>query len=172
MNGRGTILPTIKYDTRQEIVSQALKEIAFARTYKQGKTKNWQINEDLYYGRKLNSETSRANVDLGRMQEFVHTLLSKIDSPLVFRFTKRKNSQLQRVNRLNALRVNDQEQDNWDIKDLVAELQKVNLTKLKDIKSKTCFWLNIYNFLTIFGIIYKKEVLLNYYEWYRTQAFH
>ena len=123
MNGRGTILPTIKYDTRQEIVSQALKEIAFARTYKQGKTKNWQINEDLYYGRKLNSETSRANVDLGRMQEFVHTLLSKIDSPLVFRFTKRKNSQLQRVNRLNALRVNDQEQDNWDIKDLVGKKQ-------------------------------------------------
>jgi hypothetical protein len=53
------------------------------------------------------------------------------------------------------------------IKELVAELQKVNLSMLKDDKVKTCFWLNIYNFLTIFSIIYKKEVLLNYYEWYR-----
>jgi len=32
---------------------------------------------------------------------------------------------------------------------------------------KLCFWLNIYNFLTVFTVIYKKEVLSNYYEWYR-----
>lgn len=35
------------------------------------------------------------------------------------------------------------------------------------VKSKTCFWLNIYNFLVIFTVIYKKEVISNYYEWYR-----
>ncbi len=34
-------------------------------------------------------------------------------------------------------------------------------------KSKTCFWLNIYNFLVIFTIIHKKEIASNYYEWYR-----
>jgi hypothetical protein len=38
------------------------------------------------------------------MQEFVHTWLSKIDNPLTFKFTKRKESQLKRVERLNALR--------------------------------------------------------------------
>lgn len=101
-----------------------MREISFARTYKQGKIKNWQINEDLYYGKKLGTdETSRADVDLGRMQEFVHTLLSKIDNPLVFRFVKSKLSQMQRVDALNGLRVADQENDSWDIKDLVGKKQ-------------------------------------------------
>ena len=30
-----------------------------------------------------------------------------------------------------------------------------------------CFWLNLYNFLTIFSLIYKCEIPTNYYEWYR-----
>jgi hypothetical protein len=38
---------------------------------------------------------------------------------------------------------------------------------LKTFPTKLCFWLNIYNFLTIFTIIIKKEILSNYYEWYR-----
>jgi hypothetical protein len=53
------------------------------------------------------------------------------------------------------------------IKECVAELQKINLLKLKTDRLKICFWLNILNFLTIFTIIYKKEVMNNYYEWYR-----
>ncbi len=39
--------------------------------------------------------------------------------------------------------------------------------RLKTYEMKLCFWLNIYNFLTVFTVIYKKEVLSNYYEWYR-----
>lgn len=117
-------MPTVKYETRQQIIAQVSREIQFARTYKQGKIKNWQINEDLYYGKKLSQgENSRANVDLARMQEFVHTLLSKIDNPLLFRFLKRKLAQLRRVEMLNALRVYDQSRDNWDIKDLVGKKQ-------------------------------------------------
>ena len=34
-------------------------------------------------------------------------------------------------------------------------------------KTKTCFWLNIFNFLVIFTIVFKKEIPSNYYEWYR-----
>lgn len=114
----------VNYQTRQAIASQVANEIQFARTYKQAKTSLWKINEDLYYGRKLpTKETSRSNVDLSRMQEFVHTLLSKIDTPLLFKFAKRKNSQLKRVGYLNALRVADQDKDWWDIKDLVGKKQ-------------------------------------------------
>jgi hypothetical protein len=80
----------IDYNTRQEIIAQALQEIQFAREYKQGKIQNWKINEDLYYSRKNVAVASRANVDLGQMSSFVHTLLSKIDNPLTFKFTKRK----------------------------------------------------------------------------------
>lgn len=115
----------IKYETRLKIIAQALQEIQFARNYKQGKTKNWKINEDLYYGRKINLEYARANVDLGLMQSHVHTILSKIDAPKIFKFTKRKDSQLNRVNKLNALRAYDQQRDNWDIKDLVGKKQVI-----------------------------------------------
>lgn len=115
----------INYQTRQKITAQALQELIFARDYKQGKIKNWKINENLYYGRRKESQSSRANVDLGQMSSFVHTLLSKIDNPLVFKFTKRKESQLTRVKLLNALRTTDQEKNYWDIKDIVGKKQGV-----------------------------------------------
>jgi hypothetical protein len=115
----------ISKDKRDKIVSQALEELIFARRYKQGKVKNWQKNEDLYYGKKDAPLESRANVDLGRMQEFVHSLLSKIDNPLVFKFVKRKESQLKRVKRLNALRQVDQQSGDWDIKDIAGKKQAV-----------------------------------------------
>lgn len=113
----------ISYETRQKITDQALQELQFARLYKQGKVKNWKINEDLYYSRKPVSLESRANVDLGQMSSFVHTLLSKIDNPLIFKFTKRKTSQEKRVKFLNALRAADQDKDNWDIKDIAGKKQ-------------------------------------------------
>jgi len=118
-------MPTIPYEKRQKIVAQALDEIAFARKYKQSKTGNWKLNEDLYYGRKPTGQESRANVDLGQMSSFVHTILSKIDNPLVFKFTKRKEAQVDRVKRLNALRGVDSKRDNWDIKDIAGKKQAV-----------------------------------------------
>lgn len=115
----------IRKEKRDKIVAQALDEIDFARKYKQGKVTNWQKNEDLYYGKKQTTESSRANVDLGRMQEFVNTVLSKIDNPLVFKFAKRKDAQTKRVARLNALRQYDSQRDFWDLKDLVGKKQAV-----------------------------------------------
>jgi len=116
---------TIKKEIRDKIVAQALNEITFARSYKQGKIRNWQKNENLYYALKVPTEDSRANIELGKAQEFVHTLLSKIDNPLVFKFTKKKNAQLTRVKRLNALRACDASDDFWDMKDLAGKKQGV-----------------------------------------------
>lgn len=110
---------------RNKIVDQVITEIQFARTFKQGKVKNWKINEDLYYGRKINQEYARANVDLGLMQSHVHTILSKIDNPLKFKFTKRKEAQLERVKLLNSLRTFDSQRDDWDIKDIAGKKQCV-----------------------------------------------
>jgi hypothetical protein len=53
-----------------------------------------------------------------------------------------------------------------EIKQLVSGLQKINLNILPNDDYKTCFWLNIYNFLVIYAIIYKNEILTNFYEWY------
>lgn len=113
----------ISQTKREKIVAQAISELIFARRYKQGKVTNWQKNENLYYGKKDAPLESRANVDLGQMQEFVHAWLSKLDAPLTFKYTKRKNSQLKRVARLNALRTIDAQSGDWDIKDLAGKKQ-------------------------------------------------
>ncbi len=110
-------------DLIDKIVAQALQEIQAARTFKQGKVGNWALNELMYYGKAMKAVESRSSVQLARMQEFVHTLLSKIDNPLVFKMTKRKNAQGERVALLNALRKIDQQQDSWDMKDIVGKKQ-------------------------------------------------
>lgn len=111
--------------TIDAISAQALNEISVARTFKQGKIKNWALNELMYYGKAVKSVESRSSVQLSRMQEFVHTLLSKIDNPLLFKFTKRKNAQSVRVELLNALRQIDAKEDHWDIKDIVGKKQGI-----------------------------------------------
>lgn len=110
---------------QSEITTQALNEINFDRTYKQGKITNWQKNEEMYYGVKQTSTSARTNINLSKMQEFVHTLQSKIDDPLIFTFVKRKMAQLKRVNRLNSLRDSDRKTNYWDIKDLVGKKQAI-----------------------------------------------
>lgn len=116
-------MTNIRKETRTKIVAQVLEEISHARRYKQGKVPNWQKNEDLYYAKKRPTKDSRANVDLGQMQEHVHTLLSKIDSPLTFKFIKRKEAQSTRVERLNALKDFDGDRNFWDIKDIAGKKQ-------------------------------------------------
>lgn len=115
----------INKETRDKIIAQSLREIEFSRTYKQGKVTNWQKNEKLLYGKKEKTDDARANIELGRMAEFVHTLLSKVDNPLEFKFHKRKVSQKQRVERLNSLRAYDAQRDDWNIKDVVGKKQAI-----------------------------------------------
>ena len=115
----------IRKEKRDLILQQIGQEITFARQYKQGKVQNWQKNEQMYYGKKEKTDDARANVGLGRMQEFVHTLLSKVDNPLTFVFQKRKESQLKRVSQLNALKEFDAKRGFWDIKDIVGKKQAI-----------------------------------------------
>lgn len=128
----------IKKDIRDKLTAQALNEIQFARTYKQGIIWRWQRNEDLYYARKYGLEQrenkdvgsqanleSRANVELGKMQSFVHTVLSKIDSPLTFTYKRGTIADLKKAQLLNALKDKDSNVGNWDWKDLCGKQQAV-----------------------------------------------
>ena len=165
----------------QEIRDQAIKEIDFARSYKQGKIKNWQANESMYYGKKIATTESRANVDLGRMQEFVHTLLSKVKDSLMFKFTKRKESQLKRVANLNALVGFDKERDNWDIKDMVAKKQCIMYGRAiysytaadpKDVYKPQLENIDVYDFLidpSAGGIDIEKAMFLGNYGVIKTR---
>lgn len=115
----------ISKEKRDAITTQIKTEIDFARRHKQSRIANWKANEDMYYGKKPTSEESVANVDLGLMTSFVHTILSKIDSPLTFKFKKSKESQMKRVQQLNALKEQDQDNNDWDIKDLAGKKQAI-----------------------------------------------
>jgi hypothetical protein len=115
----------IQKEKREAIARQAVEEMLFSRQHKRPKLANWQKNEEMYYGKKQKQEDSRANVELGRVQEFVHTLLSKIDTPMTFKYQKRKVSQLKRVARLNSLRDFDSQRDYWELKDLVGKKQAI-----------------------------------------------
>jgi hypothetical protein len=129
----------IRKDIREKIVAQANNEIIHARNYKQRRVFSWFKNENMYYGlknRKLDqygniiydpngSNESRANVELGKMQEFVHTLLSKIDNPLTFKYVKKKNADYKKALRANAIKNLDQNADDWDMKDLLGKKQAV-----------------------------------------------
>jgi len=117
----------IRKDLRDKLAIQALDEIAFSRRHKQGKIKNWQKNENAVYGAKEATDTSRSNINIlnAKAYEFVTTFLSKIDEPLTFKYTKRKDSQLKRVARLNGLKQFDAQRDTWDIKDIAGKVQAI-----------------------------------------------
>ena len=55
-----------------------------------------------------------------------------------------------------------------ELKELILSLKNISIENLALVpKNYYCFWLNIYNFLTIFAVIYKCEIISNSYEWYR-----
>ena len=55
-----------------------------------------------------------------------------------------------------------------EIKNLILDLKNISLENLsKNHIHYYCFWLNMYNFLTIFSIIYKCECFSNFHEWNR-----
>ena len=102
---------------------KALREIEVARLHKQKKVKFWQMNEDMYYMKKVQRDETRANVDTGLMQGYIHTFLSKIDAPLTFKFKKRKQSDLKAVNKINSLKEQDSNDNDWVMKDLAGKKQ-------------------------------------------------
>lgn len=131
----------INKTTRDQIVSQAITEIQFARNWKQGIVWRWFKNEDLYYGKKDNrydtssndypnrtlAPDSRANVNVAstKMFAFVETYLSKIDSPLTFKFTKPTMADHKRALLLNALKDQDANNGDWNFKDLMGKVNAI-----------------------------------------------
>lgn len=116
----------LNQEIKEKLKSQFIKELDVCRAHKRSKMEGWRKNESIYYGdKKIIPDIKRANVDLARGQEFVHTHLSKIDTPLIFKFRPRKDSQKERVENLNALVELEHNNDMWDIKDIVGKKQAI-----------------------------------------------
>lgn len=113
----------ISEKTIKDLSAKFRNEVEIARLHKQKRVKHWQRNEDMYYMRKVITDETRSNVDAGKMQGYIHTFLSKIDSKLTFKFKKRKEADLKSVQKVNALKDQDQNDDDWDIKDIAGKKQ-------------------------------------------------
>lgn len=107
----------------KNLASRFKKERDVSREHKRKRIRHWQKNEDMYYMKKVISDETRSNVDAGLMQGYVHTFLSKIDNKLTFKFKYRKEADLKSVEKVNALKEQDANDDDWDLKDLAGKKQ-------------------------------------------------
>lgn len=114
----------MSWQLKDKIHAQAVNEMIFSRQYKQPRVMGWwQKNENLYYGKKEIVDDARSNIDIAKMQGFVHTLLSKIDNPMTFKFSKKKDADTKPVKRANALKDSDADDNDWEMKDLLGKKQ-------------------------------------------------
>ena len=64
---------------------------------------------------------TRAQVPLYKMHGFVHTILSKIDSPLTFKYSKGESADLKKAKLMNAIKDKDSKTGRWNFKDLMGK---------------------------------------------------
>jgi hypothetical protein len=118
----------IRKETRDKIVEQSISELEFARKHKEEIIRTrWNKNENMYYGRKDQSERSRSNVMLPKAQGFVETLLSKVDDAPNIRYVKGEQADLNKERLMNALIEQDSSpmHGNWAMKDLLGKKQGI-----------------------------------------------
>lgn len=115
----------IKKQIRDEITTQCLNEISFARDSRKIKLNNWWRNEDLYYSNKKVTSDERANVNLNEAQGFVQSFLSKINKPYNFKYIKGEEADYEAANIVNALKDKDAKIGRWSFKAMLARTQLI-----------------------------------------------
>lgn len=121
------------YKKRDELAKQALKEIDFSYRYKKSRMTSWNKNEDMMnpdksgasvispYGGSTQQADTRAQVPLYKMHGYVHTILSKIDSPLTFKYVKGETADLKKSKLMNGIKDKDAKIGRWNFKDLMGK---------------------------------------------------
>ena len=123
------------YKKRDTLSTQALKEIDYSYRYKKARMSSWNKNEDMMnpdrtspavvspYGGNTFQQAgdTRAQVPLYKMHGFVHTILSKIDSPLTFKYVKGESADLKKAKLMNAIKEKDSKVGRWNFKDLMGK---------------------------------------------------
>lgn len=123
------------YKVRDALAKQALKEIDYSYRYKKARMTSWNKNEDMMnpdrtspavvspFGSNTFQQAgdTRAQVPLYKMHGFVHTILSKIDSPLTFKYVKGESADLKKSKLMNAIKDKDSKTGRWNFKDLMGK---------------------------------------------------
>ena len=103
-----------------ELILQLQAEYQAGMDFKNGRVKDWQATEDLYFGRVKKSIKGRSNVPLPIMSGFINTLLSKIDEPLSLKFKPTEESDTRIGDKCTAMYEKDSKNSDadWNTKDL------------------------------------------------------
>lgn len=124
------------YKVRDTLSTQSLKEIDYSYRYKKARMSSWNKNEDMMNPDRTNPSVvspyggstyqqqagdTRAQVPLFKMHGFVHTILSKIDSPLTFKYVKGESADLKKAKLMNAIKEKDSKVGRWNFKDLMGK---------------------------------------------------
>src|SRR5688572_4990679 len=115
--------------TKEQIVAQCRREYEAGIGYRQGRVKDWQANEDLYYGRVKKQLKNRFNVPMPVMSGFVDTLMSKIDEAPLVKFKPAEEADYRATKKVQSLwdTTSRSEDNDFASKDL-------------DIKKMACFY--------------------------------
>lgn len=106
--------------SKADIVMQCRREYEAGIGYRQGRVKDWQATEDLYYGRTKKVLKNRFNFPLPVMSGFVDTLMSKIDEPPNSRFEPTEEADYRATEKLNVFykSANSSDDNDYASKDL------------------------------------------------------
>ena len=117
----------------------------------------------------LNSYNSNDSINLNKINIDPIATTEKICTKLYIYLSSMKIENFNEDNfDINFFRNLAHSEEFNEIKDLILSLKNISIDNLSENpKYYYCFWLNIFNFLTIFAVIYKCETISNYYEWYR-----
>lgn len=102
------------------IVRQCKSEYDHGIEYRQGRVKDWQGTEDLYYGRVKKTLKGRFNIPVPIMSGFIDTLHSKIDDSPIIRFRPSEEADFRVTKKTQALydRISTSEDSDLDSKDI------------------------------------------------------
>ena len=157
-------------ESKQQIADNSKQKfITKKNTYRHQKRylsglKSWnniQFQNNSFLGRKLVLKNNIISDPIKLSEKICIQLYSFLYTKKIDNFTEKNND----INFLEELaHCNTFE----EIKHLITSLKHISLDNLSNSKNKYyCFWLNLYNFLTIFAVIYKCEIISNLYEWIR-----
>lgn len=104
----------------QLIGAQCKKEYDNGMQFKQGRVKDWQATEDLYFGRVKKVLKGRFNIPIPIMSGFIDTLQSKIDEPPALKFSQGKESGFKAAQKTQSFYEEEStsEDADWDSLDL------------------------------------------------------
>ena len=84
------------------ICRQVKQEYDNGVSYRQGRVKDWQATEELYYGKVKKTLKGRFNVPMPVMSGFVDTLLSKIDEAPILKFKQAEEADFRITKKVQA----------------------------------------------------------------------